>query len=100
MKTMRMLSNLAILAAASMDNANSFTADGTIFEPTHGYTFHDDRTLINDGSFEGGSCINTPIWTCSTDNIQMVLCSGGMLNVWRCQNGCEATGAGVADVCL
>ncbi len=39
-------------------------------------------------------------WTCSTDNIQMVLCSGGMLNVWRCQNGCEATGAGVADVCL
>ena len=59
---------LALLSMATAAGANTFAADGTVFEPTHGYTFNTDRYLVNDGSFEGGSCVNTPIWLCTTDN--------------------------------
>lgn len=63
------LTCIAIMAIASVAAASTFTADGGLLEPTHGYnTIADRAVLVNDGSFEGGSCINTPIWTCTTDN--------------------------------
>ena len=58
---------LAFLGMASVAGANSFTAGGTVFEPSHGYTYRGERWLINDGSFEDGSCVNGP-WICNSDN--------------------------------
>ena len=55
----------AMLAMATVAGANTFSADGTVFEATHGYTFNNDRVLVNDGSFEAGCDVN---WTCVTDN--------------------------------
>ncbi len=62
------LACLVALCAVSFANANTFTAEGGLLEPTHGYSALTDRWLINDGDFEGGTCINAPIWTCTTDN--------------------------------
>jgi len=62
------LSVLAVLCTAQIAAGNSFSADGSVFEPSHEYSFRPDRTLIDDGSFEGGTCVNTPIWLCTADN--------------------------------
>ena len=63
------LTAIAIMAIASVASASTFSADGGLLEPTHGYTTIADRgVLVNDGSFEGGDCLATPIWTCTTDN--------------------------------
>ena len=40
---------LMVLAWTTAAGANSFTADGTVFEPTHGYTFGTGRDLLPDG---------------------------------------------------
>jgi len=65
-----MLSVLAILASGSMVSANTFTADGTVFEPSHTYSWQADRLgLIEDGSFEDGTCYTgDSSWTCESDN--------------------------------
>ena len=68
---MRMAGFLALLLGAlavAVAGANTFTAEGTLLAPIHGYTTIADRWLINDGSFEGGTCLTAPIWSCATDN--------------------------------
>ena len=57
------------MGIASLASAKSFTAEGGLLDPTHGYSTIADRSLINDGSFEGGTCQVTPIWNCSSGNI-------------------------------
>jgi len=65
----KLMLTLAILAMASLAGASTFTADGTVFEPTYDYNFVGNRIgLVNDGSFEAGSCVNTPVWICTADN--------------------------------
>ena len=67
MKKLRLA--LALLAMASAAGANSFTADGTVFETAHGYSHKADRSLVNDGSFEDGTCYTgNSAWTCVSDN--------------------------------
>ncbi len=55
---------VAILGVVSVSNARTFSPEGGALEPTHGYQTIADRDLVNDGSFEGGDCYDTPIWTC------------------------------------
>ena len=62
------LACIAIIGIVSIAGASTFTAEGGLLEPTHGYTTLADRALVNDGSFEGGDCLSVPIWTCTTDN--------------------------------
>ncbi len=63
------LTCIAILGIVSVAGASTFSADGGLLEPTHGYNTIADRVeLVNDGGFEGGSCLEAPIWTCTTDN--------------------------------
>ncbi len=62
-----LLTCIAMIAIASVAGAATFSADGGLLEPTHGYNTIADRDLVNDGDFEGGTCLNTPIWTCTTD---------------------------------
>ncbi len=68
MKTVRMMVLLLTVMAATAAMANTFTAEGGLLEPTHGYRTLVDRSIVNDGDFEGGTCLETPIWTCTTDN--------------------------------
>ena len=83
MKKMRWLSILAALAVASVSSANSFTANGTFFEPRHDHAFAHDRNLISDGSFELGSCLNTPTWTCTSDNACDWITDLAPLGLWN-----------------
>jgi hypothetical protein len=50
--------------------ANSLTPDGRNLGPSHGIQWQPDREgLINDGSFEDGSCLDgLSGWACTTDN--------------------------------
>jgi hypothetical protein len=67
--TKKLMLALALLAMASVAGANSFTADGTVFEPAYGYNNLDHRfDLINDGDFEFGTCAGGTAWICTTDN--------------------------------
>ncbi len=63
-----MLSVVALVAMTAIAGAATFSADGGLLEPTHGYTTIADRALVNDGDFEGGTCVDTPIWTCTTSS--------------------------------
>ncbi len=62
------LTCIIITAIATISGANTFTAEGDVLEPTHGYNTIADRALVNDGSFEGGTCQDEPIWTCTTSS--------------------------------
>ena len=59
---------LAILAMASVAGAVSFDKEGTVLEGTYGYNFLSSRALVNDGSFEDGTCAGGSAWTCDADN--------------------------------
>ncbi len=59
----------AIVFLSSSAHSRTFTAEGGLLPPSHGYTFLSDRSLISDGSFENGTCSDgLSTWTCSTDN--------------------------------
>jgi len=64
----KLILSLALLAMACVAGANTFTADGTVFEPTYGYNHLGDRYLVPDGDFEYGTCFGGSAWTCTTDN--------------------------------
>jgi len=59
---------MTVLAWTAAAGANSFTAEGTVFEPTHGYTFVTGRNLLPDGDFEQGTCLAGSTWICTTTN--------------------------------
>ena len=59
---------LLLISWNAMAGANSFTAEGGLLEPTHGYSTLSERWLVNDGSFEQGTCLLEPVWTCTSDN--------------------------------
>ena len=61
----KLIFTLALLAMASVAGANSFTAEGVVFDTTHDYNWRGDRYLINDGSFEAGCDV---YWSCESDN--------------------------------
>ena len=63
------LALIAIIGIAGIAAANTFSAEGGLLEPARGYvTIAERDVLVNDGDFEGGSCLTAPIWTCTTDN--------------------------------
>ena len=64
----KLMLSLALLAMAAVAGANTFTAEGTVFEPTYGYNNVDRLGLVNDGDFEFGTCAGGTAWTCTTDN--------------------------------
>ncbi len=69
---MRMNCFLALsitLAMATASLANTFTAEGGLLDESHGYRNIADRFLIQDGSFENGTCFEGESdWTCTSDN--------------------------------
>ena len=75
---------LALIAMASYAGAASFDANGTVFEPTYGYNHMDRVGLVNDGSFEDGTCTDgLSGWTCTTDNTCDWITDLAALGLWN-----------------
>ena len=80
----KLMFSLALLAMACAAGANSFTADGTVFEPAYGYHSVGERMgLVNDGSFEFGTCAGGTAWTCTTDNACDWIADLAALGLWN-----------------
>ncbi len=82
MKVLRLVF-LFLLCSFAFANAGTLTAEGGLLEPTHGYNTLADRYLVNDGDFEGGTCIDTPTWTCTTDNACDWIADLAPLGLWN-----------------
>jgi len=54
---------------AATASANSLTPGGQVpAVPLPGHEARESRMLVNDGSFEQGTCLNTPVWLCESSN--------------------------------
>jgi hypothetical protein len=76
----KLLTFVAVLGLVSVASATTFTADGGLLEPTHGYTNMDRIGLVTDGSFEAGCDVN---WACAADNACLWIQDLVPLGLWN-----------------
>jgi len=65
-----LLTLMLLFAVAATAGANSFTKDGLVLEPSHGYEYQPGaRENVPDNSFEYGTCYDGgSSWTCTSSN--------------------------------